>query len=83
MNDLKSIFDLVAAIGTPFTVAVAWFVWRIYNNHLPHIDAKLEAIDEKMQEDRHEFNRRIGVLEGHQEIRLRRENGRRAKGQTN
>lgn len=67
MSDLKAVLEIIDAVGTPITAVIAWLVWRIYSNHLPHIVEKLD-----------DYNTRISTIEGHQQIRLRREgNGKR------
>lgn len=41
---LRDFLAIVDAGSTPILAVLAFFVWRIYDNHLPHIEEKLEAV---------------------------------------
>jgi hypothetical protein len=58
LTDLKALIDIASGLNTPLLGLLAWLVWRLYSNHLPHIEKGLDSID-----------RRLARLEGRQEER--------------
>jgi hypothetical protein len=58
LTELKSLIDITNGINTPVLCYMAWLVWKLYSNHLPHIEKSLDEID-----------RRLARLEGRQEER--------------
>lgn len=45
---MKDALDIVGAFSTPILLVVCWLVWRIYSNHLPHIEESLREITERL-----------------------------------
>ena len=58
LSDIKSVIDITTGLNTPLLGFLAWLVWRLYSNHLPHLQSGLDKID-----------RRLARLEGRQEER--------------
>ena len=58
LSELKSLIDITNGINTPLLAFLSWLVWKLYSNHLPHIQKGLDSID-----------RRLAHLEGRQEER--------------
>lgn len=58
IGDIKSIIDITTGLNTPLLGFLAWLVWRIYSNHLPHFQRSVDSMD-----------RRLARLEGRQEER--------------
>lgn len=58
LSDIKSFIDITNGINTPLLAFLSWLVWKLYSNHLPHIQRSLDEID-----------RRLARLEGRQEER--------------
>lgn len=56
--DIAVLLDWINRGNAPMLAALCYFVYRIYTNHLPHIDAKLD-----------EHGERISRLEGESEGR--------------
>lgn len=47
MIELRAFLEIAAVLNTPMLAAIGWLVWRIYNNHLPHIEVRLEELAER------------------------------------
>jgi uncharacterized protein with HEPN domain len=66
VTELKVLFDILPALNTPILSLTCWLVWRIYNNHLPHMQ---KQIDELMNRT----SQLEGIKEGvEQELRRKR-----------
>lgn len=52
MTDLKALLDIVQALQTPLLAYVAWLVYRLYSNHLPHILDVLSRLEGAQEERR-------------------------------
>lgn len=46
MTDLRALVEIANAFGTPLLALIAYFLWRVYNNHLPHIETTLTELIE-------------------------------------
>lgn len=44
MGDIKDIFGISAGLSTPILVYIAWLMYRLYSNHLPHINSSLSDL---------------------------------------
>lgn len=58
IGDIKDVIDITTGLNTPLLGFLAWLVWRLYSNHLPHLQRGLDSID-----------KRLARLEGRQEER--------------
>lgn len=58
LSDIKDILDISSGLTTPLLIYIAWLIWRIYSNHLPHFQRSIDSVD-----------KRLARLEGRQEER--------------
>jgi hypothetical protein len=47
VTDFRVLLDIVEALGTPILAFLAWIVYRVKFNDLPHIQLRLDEVVER------------------------------------